>query len=167
MTYEIIMMCGIPASGKSTWANKQAELHRRDGDTAVVISRDECRKELVGEDMENYFSREEEVFNNFIDRINSSIKEGVKYIFVDATHVSHASRHKLLSRIKIEGNIMLRVAVMLTSYESAVQRNAERSGFAHVPDSAIESMFDNFSYPTVPELIGYGFRSVLIERFEN
>jgi predicted kinase len=169
MTYEIIMMCGIPASGKSYWANKQAEKHLKNGKTAVVISRDDYRKELVGENpsSDEYFSREKEVFDNFIGKINTAIHDGVNYIFVDATHVSHASRHKLLSRIEIEGNIMLRVVVMLTSYSNAIQRNGARSGFACVPNSAIASMLDNFSYPTVHELIGYGFRAVLIERYEN
>ena len=49
MTIEVKVMVGIPGSGKSTWAHKEAELLEMDGFHTAIISRDEIRKSFVGD----------------------------------------------------------------------------------------------------------------------
>ena len=60
---KVWLMCGIPGSGKSTWAKKR--LMENGG---IWISRDEVRFSMVKED-EDYFSKECEVFDKFIANI--------------------------------------------------------------------------------------------------
>ena len=69
---KLFVMCGNPGSGKSTWI--QNNLHTFEGYTSVV-SRDEIRFLLVPEG-EDYFSKETEVFQQFVDEINMDTERG-------------------------------------------------------------------------------------------
>lgn len=162
----IHLLCGIPASGKSTFVKEEAAKLAAAGRSVAIISRDNCRKALVGEDVEkeNYFSREDEVFENFVSEINKSIDLKVEEIFIDATHINQASRNKILSRIKPAGNLI--VEVFPISLESAIERNNKREGFAFVPHGAMRRMSSSWSMPTLEEFSKndkFGFNSVIIE----
>ena len=50
---KVWLMCGIPASGKSTWAREHQEMFG-----GVIVSRDEIRFSIVKDD-EEYFSHED------------------------------------------------------------------------------------------------------------
>lgn len=157
----IILMCGIPASGKSTFVKN--EIAKNPG--AVWVSRDEVRKSLVGDgdlDPKQYFSRETEVFNKFIGEINSKVNEKYKMIFVDATHISPQSRAKTLSRIKNTRKLNLNVVYLKCGVQVALARNHARTGFAHVPDNAIRNMAQRFEEPTYEEFWKYHFHNVTI-----
>ena len=83
---KLYLMMGIPGSGKSTY------LKTRFIERLRVISRDEIRFSMVKED-EEYFSKEKEVYAEFI----SQIKEALKFeaeVFADATHLNETSRAK-------------------------------------------------------------------------
>lgn len=162
MTYELKVMVGIPGSGKSTWANKEAQFLEMDGFNTAIISRDEIRKSFIGEG--DYFSREDEVFEEFIRQINECLEIGIDYIFVDATHISQGSRAKLLSRLRPDGNTKLSFEVCDCEKEICLARNAMREGFARVPDSAIHKMYRGYRPPTSAEfdLYTYGFKEVVI-----
>lgn len=159
------LMVGIPGSGKSTFIQKQLK-----NDKSIWISRDEVRKSFVGEDVneKEYFSRENEVFNQFILKINDAISLGYEHIYVDATHISPASRNKTLSRLYVEEDSALILEVFMTPAEECIRRNACRSGFARVPDSAITSMARGFKPPTRNEFANrtYGFARISINEHE-
>ena len=65
MEKTLIMLCGCPGSGKSTWTQQYKENKK-----VVIISRDEIRFRLVSE-KEEYFSKETQVFNIFISEIGT------------------------------------------------------------------------------------------------
>ena len=162
----IHLLCGIPASGKSTFAKEEAARLTAAGRSVAIISRDNCRKALVGEDVtkENYFSREDEVFENFINEINRNIDLKIEEIFIDATHINQESRKKVLSHIKPAGNLIIEVFPI--SLDLAMERNNNREGFAFVPHSAMRRMYSSWRMPTLEEFAKnnkFGFNSVIIE----
>ena len=143
MEQNLYLLCGIPGSGKSTWASKQ--------NNAYIISRDAIRKSLVGEDVNNekYFFKEKEVFSTFINEINLAIATCFYYhnkenIIVDATHISPASRKKVLSRLNLHHNLNLKIVAFPIDLKTALERNSKRTGFEKVPPEAIVRMYRNF-----------------------
>lgn len=162
MTIEVKVMVGIPGSGKSTWANKEAELLEMDGFHTAIISRDVIRESFIGD--KDYFSRENEVFEEFVRQINECLEIGIDYIFVDATHISQGSRAKLLGRLRPDGKTGLSFEVCDCGIDTCIARNNLRKGFSKVPDSAIRKMARGFRPPTPAafELYKYGFKDVKI-----
>ena len=91
------IMSGIPGSGKSTWVrNKVANSN----DTAVWISRDNIRFNLL-EENDDYFAKENIVYNCFIEDIKTWIKsdDEVVDVYADATHLSVKGRAELIKKI--------------------------------------------------------------------
>lgn len=153
MTNALYIMVGIPASGKSTYAHKEQKKLEAEGYTTAIISRDQIRKRLVKN--KEYFSCENEVFDTFVNKINDCIKSGINYIFADATHISAGSRAKVLNQLNLNSSINLIFEVFPITLETALERNRNREGFARVPDSAIQKMYERFSIPTTKELKKY------------
>lgn len=144
------IMCGAPGSGK-TWFAKHKLCN---GPGWYYVSRDEVRFSLL-KDEDDYFSREDEVFDLFISKIvRGFYEEGVYNIVADATHLSWGSRKKLLNAIKYymgfrwkEEEINIIPVVVYSDYETIVARNEERSGRACVPEDALRKMFKALSDP--------------------
>lgn len=141
---KLCIMCGVPGVGKSTWLKN----HKGEG---VVISRDEIRFSMVRED-EDYFSKENEVYNEFIYQIAHALKFN-KTVYADATHLNMSSRTRLLrslgSNIKdIEVNIIFFYAPIKTILEQNEQRKGTR---AYVPPEEIKKMAGRFTLPSHSE----------------
>lgn len=168
MTKQLRVMVGVPGSGKSTWLKKRVECLEADGFHVAVISRDEIRKSFIGEN-EDYFSHEIEVFDEFIRQINEAMEIGFDYVFVDATHISRGSRAKLLGRLRPDPSTDLVFEVIECGLATCLARNAKRTGFARVPDSAIHKMYRGYKSPTLQEFANtqYGFRGVAIHHYNT
>ena len=158
MTQKIFLMCGIPGSGKSFWIQNQISNNQTQ---CCVISRDKIRFSLL-KDGEDYFKRENAVFAQFVKEINNSIEDGVPYIFIDATHISIASRAKILNRVRAPGYADLSIEVFSTPLEVCLERNALRTGRERVPQGTIESMAKQFQFPTYAEFQKYNFHEIRI-----
>ena len=138
------LLVGIPGSGKSTWVREQLN-----SECKHWISRDAIRFEVVKED-EEYFSKEKQVFNLFVRAVQADIdSDFITDIYVDATHLNEASREKLLGRLKNLENINLNAVVFDISLETCLERNAQRTGRACVPETAIRNMYNNFRNPAL------------------
>lgn len=151
----IHLLCGIPASGKSTWALADAE--RTAG---LIISRDVIRFGLL-KDGEDYFSKEDEVFKTFVCTINEALKKNIPHIYLDATHISSNSRAKILRYINTNGHD-LSVEVFKVDIYTALERNSKREGRCCVPDTAIQNMHNSFTIPSFNEFEFYGFKDITI-----
>lgn len=155
----IILLSGVPASGKSTWGENYFKANSH----SYYISRDAVRGFLVDLENEEYFSKETEVFDMWISEIcNFALEMNDVVIIADATHISTGSRMKTVNAIK---NKMKDVAIDLVfncvrfdiSINVCLERNSHRSGWKKVPDEVIKNMYEKFTFPKESE----GFGKVL------
>lgn len=142
--FQIYVLCGIPGAGKSTWA----EQHMRE---KPIVSRDAIRFSLI-EDGEDYFSKENEVFNTFIESVVGACKS-FDCAVVDATHISKASRRKLFRALdgRIKGRYDTTMIYFNVPLGTCLQRNKLRDGRALVPEEAIHSMYGQLTEPEYNE----------------
>lgn len=141
----LIMMCGAPGLGKSTWIQNHLNTF---GSSYKIVSRDNIRFSLVSKD-EDYFSHEDEVWNIFISQIKEGLKEN-DIVIADATHLNFWSRKKLLNAIgkKNLEDIEIIIIVMRGSVQKALNQNENRKGTrSYVPEAVIRNMYKNFSMP--------------------
>lgn len=140
---KLYILCGIPCSGKSTWAKGCLM-------DAIHISRDDIRFSMLKEG-EEYFSHETEVYKEFIYEIAQTLMHGYDVI-ADATHINHSSREKLTRAIdQYFTGYQIVYVVFPIAVKTAQERNAMRIGIKQVPPVAIQTMFDRFSIPTLEE----------------
>ena len=140
---KLYILCGIPCSGKSTWAKGFLM-------DAYHISRDEIRFSML-KDGEEYFSHETEVYKEFIYEIAQTLMHGYDVI-ADATHINKSSRSKLIKAIdQYYTNYQIVYVVFNTPLTRCQTLNATRTGRNFVPPVAIETMSNRFSVPTLEE----------------
>lgn len=144
---QLIVMCGAPGSGKSTWVKKHFMSFL--GYTKVV-SRDQIRFSMLKDD-EDYFAHENEVYNKFVEEI----KDGLKYCdttIADATHLNIASRTKLLRSLgKSLKGIKVVAVVIRPSLQITLTQNEMREGRSLVPRGQVRRMYYQFTMPTLDE----------------
>ena len=139
----LYLMCGPAGGGKSTWVREHAV-----ADGCAVVSRDAVRFSMVKEN-EPYFSQEPNVYKKFCEIIHNKLADpGITSVYADATHLTQVSRAKLLKDINynLEG-VEIWVVVIKPPLEVALARNAQRTGRACVPESAIRNMYKSFQNP--------------------
>lgn len=137
---ELIIMCGIPGCGKSTYAKNLLKIHP----DWEYVSRDEVRYESVT-DQDHYFDHEADVYKEFCNRIDMYLLNG-KTVIADATHLTINSRKKLLSNLSAKGFKTI-VIIMDTPFETCFKRNAQRVGITRVPDKVMYAMKNRFKLP--------------------
>jgi predicted kinase len=134
------MVVGLPASGKSTWA----ETHK-DELNAVVHSSDDLRAELFGD--ANDQSKNTEVFEILHKRIKDDLRAG-KNVIYDATNLVRKRRIAFLNELK---NISCEKVCVLfaTPFELCCERNFARE--RQVPEGAMARMYKQFETPWYSE----------------
>lgn len=150
---KLYLLMGAPGSGKSTYIkNRFSQL------PAVVISRDTIRFSLVKED-EEYFSKEKEVYAEFINRIKEALKFNSE-VFADATHLNEMSRAKTLRSLSESlKNVEVNIIWVRVPVEVAIKQNENRIGTrAYVPKSVIRRMHSQATMPSKEE----GFEHIYI-----
>lgn len=85
---KLIVLCGLPASGKSTLAKQLSEKYE-----AKVLSSDKIREQLYGNEGEQGDSNK--VFENLHYQVNSYLAKGVNVIY-DATNINRKRRIHLI-----------------------------------------------------------------------
>ena len=149
---KLYLMMGCPGSGKSTY------LKERFSQPPVVVSRDAIRFSMVKED-EEYFSKEKEVFTEYIEQIRTAIKFNAE-VFADATHLNEISRAKVLRALGSDlRNVEVNVIWVRVPVEVAITQNELRMGTrAYVPKSVIRRMYSQATMPSKEE----GFEHIYI-----
>ena len=135
---KVFILSGPPASGKSTWVQKQINTN-----PGVWCSRDAVRFSMIGED-EDYFAHENEVFEAWILSIQVAIANSeIENVYIDATHLNEKSRDKVLNRLNLENAILCAVN-FIVPLEECIRRNDLREGRAKVSRSVIRRMYFSF-----------------------
>lgn len=145
---KMYMVIGAPGCGKSTYIQNHLK------ENELVISRDKIRFGMLN-DNDEYFSKEKEVYNEFIKQINAAIAADTTF-YVDQTSLNAAARNKLFSRLKKKPDKVIGI-YFTTSLDIILQRNAQRTGRALVPEDAVINMFNSLTKPTFEE----GFDEIL------
>ena len=150
---ELVMLCGIPTSGKSTYVEKLKKLdYWKD---AVVLSTDNY--------IENYAKRVGQTYNEVFDDVIPdatrelelqliTAKDKGKNIIWDQTNLSRKSRKNKLR--KIPSFYARAVVYFEISLEDALERNKHREG-KFIPESILKRMWHQFEIPTHNEDFDY------------
>lgn len=142
----LYVMCGLPGSGKSTWAEKIAKITG-----AEIVSSDQIRKELYGS--EEIQGNPKEVFEEFDRRIRDALDRG-KSVIADSTAMTRRDRASILSAGENADRTVC--CVMDTPVEECKRRNANRKRV--VPDYVYGKMQKKYEPPAVDE----GFDGIIV-----
>ena len=140
MKPSMIMLVGIPGSGKSTYANKLAKEIN-----AIVLSSDSLREEMFGD--VNDQGHNEEVFKELHAR-SKNLLSTLNNIIYDATNIKIKNRQSYLNELK-GIDCYKKCIVFATPYELCLQNNSQRDRV--VPESVIKRMRESFHFPLYNE----------------
>lgn len=132
---ELIMLIGLPASGKSTYAEKL----RKDG--YHIHSSDAIREELTGD--VNSQDKNTDVFSELHKRVKNDLQNGISCVY-DATNMSMKRRKAFLDEIK-KFDCKKTCILFVVPVEVCKERNQHRE--RKVPDSVFDKMLKQFQCP--------------------
>ena len=135
-----IILCGIPGSGKTTYAKKYIKKH----ENTIHLSSDKIREELWGN--ESTQGDNNEVFSLMQKRAIEALNNGQNVVY-DATNITRKDRGYIISRcpqfVKIEAH------VVWAPIETCLNRDAERE--RTVGREVIDRMLKRFQAPFIDE----------------
>lgn len=147
---ELIMMCGIPCAGKSTYIRRGTE-NTDAFDEYVILSTDNYIEEYAASVKQTY----NEVFDDIIPEATTKMYEQLEYaiqheksIVWDQTNLTKKSRKQKLK--KIPESYSKTVIVLPISLEDALIRNSQRAN-KFIPRSVLHRMYHQFEMPTEDE----------------
>lgn len=145
---KLIMLCGLPASGKSFYAQ---QLSRENN--AVIISSDQLREELFNDINEQ--NRNDEVFAELKRRVKENISKNINVI-VDSTNLNHKKRKGFLEELK-KIDVYKQCVFVATPYNKCIEQNKVRE--KKVPEFVIRRMYLSVNIPQYYE----GFDSIIFK----
>ena len=157
----MIMMCGIPGSGRSYYAEKIRIYKNNLNDANFLIPRihssDRLREELYGD--ASIQGDNSDLFKELHLRIKTDLKNG-KDVIYDATNIKTKERIQFLKELKNISCYPICI-VMATPYKVCLFNNNNRE--RKVPQEVIRRMYMNYC----PPYYGEGFRYVHYVFYDN
>lgn len=144
MKKTLILMCGIPASGKSTLAYNLS-LHL---DKAPIVSMDSIREEWFG--TRKCQNKGWEVYSQSLDDVIWYFST-YDIVIYDATNRTKKARKQIVEDIQTYIDCDVYCIFMIVPLEVALDRNANRDESIQVPPAVIHRMFDTLEPPTEKE----------------
>lgn len=165
----LIMLIGLPGSGKSTYAKEYLSDHV---ERTVWCSSDSIRKELYGD--ETIQGNASTVFSRLHDKVAHYLRTGYDVIY-DATNVNRKSRKTVIAIAKSIGAKVRGVIVWATPSECITRDAArDRTVGSHVIDKFIrrwespyfDEGFDSLSVHYTSEIDGDTYANMLLTEMD-
>lgn len=141
---KLILMCGIPASGKST----TAEILSVCMNNAPIVSMDDIREMLFG--TRKCQKQGDMVYTLAVNKIIRLFRECDIIIF-DATNRSTKARKKVIQDIQACIDCQVYCIFVNTPLDIALDRNTNRDESIQVPPAVIHRMYNTLQPPTNDE----------------
>ena len=150
---ELIMLVGIPGSGKTTFAKKYL---MNKFSSAAYVSRDDIRFSFLKES-EGYFEHEDKVFKKYIQDIQDAIKNN-QTIICDATHLTEKARNTVFNNLDLSEVDNIKIIYFDISIDKCLEYNELRVGRAKVPRGIIRRMGFSIEKPSYSEKYGLKYQ---------
>ncbi len=142
---EILVLVGIPASGKSTFT------YECEKKGYIILSSDKIRESLLLSENEWPTDSGELAKINFrvfeqMRKIAVSVLREGKSVVIDATNLNRKKRMAFLENLG-KTKCIKKCILFITPREICLERNARRTGLARVPDAVMENMMRSFECP--------------------
>ena len=150
---ELIMLCGVPTSGKSTYVEKLKKM--KYWENSVVLSTDayiEKEAKRVGQTYNEVFDDVIPDATRELELELNMAKDKGKDIIWDQTNLSVKTRRKKL--LKLPSFYRRNAVYFEVSLEDALERNKHREG-KFIPESILKRMWHQFEIPTRNEDFDY------------
>lgn len=147
---KLILMCGIPASGKST----TAETLSTHLSNAPIVSMDDIRVCLFG--TRKCQEQGDIVYNLAVNRVIRLFRDCDIVIF-DATNRSKKTRKQVIQDIQACVDCDVYCIFMNTPLDIALDRNSNRDESIQVPPAVIHRMYNTLQPPTNEE---YSYKKI-------
>lgn len=135
---KFIMLVGIPAVGKDTWAREYVKEHPY----TVIHSSDDIREELYGD--ASCQESPAKVFELMRSRTIRDLRAG-KDVIYNATNIKYKDRKSILSQVKKMTDAVCYCKIFVAPVEVCKERNAKRERV--VPDFVYDRMLQSFQVP--------------------
>lgn len=144
---EVVILCGLPASGKSTWTRNNFECSDKNYST---VSRDFLIEQERGTTYNEKWNNSNQ--NKINVELEARFRDVVKYptvsTIVDMTHMSKKSRRRSLSHF--DSSYKKKCIVFLTDLAETYLRNSKRDGKV-IGEEVYDRMIRSFYPPTYEE----------------
>lgn len=130
----IILLVGVPASGKSTLARKMVERGYQ------CICADTIRAELYGNEIEQ--GDPKKVFEIFFERLETFLKDGADVV-VDNTNLKEPYRKEITDRAKKFGYEDIQLWILDVPLDVCISRNANRE--RKIDSGILTNMYNQFN----------------------
>jgi predicted kinase len=147
---KILILQGIPASGKSTWSKQ----FLKDNPRYLRVNRDGIRRTLIGD---TYDVRVEKIVTQLQESMMETILGQGKNVLLDNTSVKESYINEILNLARRIGNVDVATKIFDTPFEECCRRNDLRVGVEKVPQGVMVAMYKNFqNIPKVERTWNFG-----------
>lgn len=156
----LIVMVGLPGSGKSTYADELKLIFEKFGDQCVILSSDAYREKILGN--ENDQSNNEKVFQTLYNDMRTWLSRGY-CVIIDATNTTLKARRRIFYELKASKKYVSKslAYVINTPIEVCIENDKKRDRY--VGEEVIHKFENSFQFPQKFE----GFDDIIIKHFKH
>lgn len=147
---ELIMMCGLPTSGKSTYVKNLPSYY-----SSIILSTDDYIEEEAKRQNLTYNQIFEQTIDDATKELELQLQYAIEYqksVIYDQTNLTVKTRKKKLSRFP--DSYKKTAVYSVIALEEALKRNRNREG-KFIPESVLKRMYQQFTVPTLEEGFDY------------